>query len=132
MPSHEPAAAGTDAPVALALSDLFEGVGTGSLTYGAACRTLNGRALTVAARLTRSHDCGQWLAVNEAGVCPDCSPTPVAVLQLEGLALPDDFSSPELLQVQGRLSYGFAIDGQGNASFLRLEGAQLLNPPAAS
>lgn len=132
MPSPEAPLANAQAPLALALDELFEGVGTGSLTYGAACRTLNGRSLTVTARLTRSHDGGQWLAVDEAGVCPDCSPTPVAVLQLEGLALPDGFSSPDLLQVQGRLSYGFAIDGQGNASFLRLEGAQLLTPPAAA
>lgn len=114
----------------LALCDLFEGVGSSSLSYGPACRTHNGQVLTVQARLTRSHDGSQWLAVDEAGVCPDCSPTPVAVLQLEGLVLPEDFSSPDVLRLQGRLSYGFAIDARGNASFLRLENAQLVGASA--
>ncbi len=130
MRSPEPHAVATTSIPELALSDLFEGLGSSSLTYGPACRTLHGQRLTVRARLTRSHDGAQWLAVQEAGVCPDCSPTPVAVLQLEGLALPDDFSSPDLLRLQGRLSYGFAIDARGNASFLRLESAQLLGAVA--
>lgn len=132
MPSSESPLPVAEAALPVALADLFDGVGTTTLSYAPACRTLNGQRLTVTAELTRSHDGQQWLAVSEAGICPDCSPTPVAVLQLNGLALPEDFVATGSLRLQGRLSYGFAVDAQGNASFLRLEEAQLVTEPVAS
>jgi len=119
MPADEPA-------VPSRLEHLFEGIGTDRLGYAPVCRTLSGGWLQLETLISRSHDGGRWLAVDQAGACPDCSVVPVAVLDLPGFEPPSDLDVERPLRLQGRLSFGFSVDGEGQASFLRLEGARLV------
>lgn len=107
----------------LKFSDLFDGLGTEGLRYSELCKAWSGREIELAGYLTRAHvEAGQVLLVNEPGACPDCSPAPVACLALPGFS----FTSAETpVRLRGRLAYGFALDAQGNGSFLRLEGARI-------
>lgn len=65
----------------------------------------------------------QRVAIAQAGACPDCSPSPVAAIQLPGFELPPGTSTDLSLLLRGKLSCGFLIGEDGYASFLRLEQA---------
>jgi hypothetical protein len=103
--------------VRLKLSDLFEGLG-----YSARCQVLSGREVEIAGFVIDSHDGRSQLLVSDPGGCPDCSPVPVAAINLPEFRIANP-GGPVTLR--GMLSYGFVIDGEGRASFLRLEKARL-------
>lgn len=119
-----------DETTALTLDDLFDGRGTERLRYAARCAALSGGWLQFDTLVSRSHDGSRWLAVDQAGACPDCAAVPVAALDLPGFTPPVGSDPAHPLRLRGRLAYGFAVDTEGNASFLRLEQAEVLSEPA--
>ena len=114
------------ATAAVTLEALFDDIGTERLRYSARCAHLTGDWVQFEAHVSRSHDDTRWLAVDVAGACPDCSPTPVAALQLPDFELPEARDPSTPLTLRGRLSYGFQVDDTGTASFLRLEQAHVV------
>lgn len=108
----------------LKFSDLFEGIGTAELCYSQEiCCALSGQEVELAGWLSLAHPgAGRVMLVSEPGVCPDCSPIPVACLDLPGFNAP---RGPSAVRLRGRLSYGFQCDAEGTASFLRLEEAKI-------
>ena len=98
-------------------NELFEGLG-----YSARCAELSGSEVEVAGFLTENHDGSVLMLVQEPGGCPDCSPVPIATITLPAFRL-ENAKGPVMLR--GVLSYGFLVDTQGRASFLRLENARL-------
>jgi hypothetical protein len=112
--------------ITVTLQDLFDHLGTDRLGYSERCKGLSGEWVEFAAHVVRTHDDRQWMVVDQPGACPDCSPVPVAAMQLPGFDPPPgtDLSGPVTLR--GNLSYGFAIGEDGYASFLRLEQARLV------
>ena len=107
----------------LKFSDLFDGLGTQALSYSEVCKAYSGTEVELVGYLSRAHvEAGQVLLVDHPGACPDCSPAPVACLALPGFAFA---SSDTPVRLRGRLAYGFALDVDGNGSFLRLEGARV-------
>lgn len=110
----------------LTIDDLFDGLGTERLAYAPRCRVLSGGWLQVQTLVARSHDGRRWLAVDQAGACPDCAAAPVAAMELPGFTPPAGSDPNQPLHLRGRLAYGFAIDVEGQASFLRLEDAELV------
>lgn len=121
----------TDEAAALPLGELFEGLGTERLAYAPRCHALSGGWLQLDTLITRSHDGSRWMAVDQPGVCPDCADLPVAAVDLPGFEPPAGMNPTQPLRLRGRLAYGFAVDAQGQASFLRLEGAELVDGGAA-
>jgi hypothetical protein len=122
------------APLVVGFDDLFDGLGTAELGYSARARELSGRAIAVDGFLSRPHvPQAAPLLVDQPGVCPDCSPVPVAAITLPGFGaaplfqatatdggLPDD----RPVRIVGRLDFGFRIV-DGTASMLRIEHARL-------
>jgi hypothetical protein len=110
--------------VRLKFSDLFDGIGSAELGYSQdICRALSGQEVELAGWLTLAHPGnGRVMLVSEPGVCPDCSPVPVACVDLPGFQAP---RGPSAVRLRGRLSYGFRTEADGTASFLRLEEARL-------
>jgi len=113
----------------LKLDDLFDEIGTERLHYSARCGRLSGGWLQFDTLVSRSHDGSRWLAVDQPGACPDCAAVPVAALDLPGFEPPSGTDAARPLRLRGRLSYGFAVDAEGNASFLRLEQAEIVPMP---
>jgi hypothetical protein len=99
--------------VRLKLSDLFDG-----LSYSARCGELSGTTVEIAGYVVDTHDGRAQMLVAEPGGCPHCSPVPA-------VSLPDSKFSTGAVTLRGVLSYGFFMDAQGSASFLRLEGARV-------
>ncbi len=114
---------------AVTLEALFDDMGTERLRYSARCAHLAGGWVQFQAHVSRSHDDTRWLAVDVAGACPDCAPTPVAALQLPDFEMPSARDPSTPLTLRGRLSYGFHVDDTGTASFLRLEEAHVVEEP---
>jgi hypothetical protein len=113
----------------LKFSDLFDGRGSDALAYSAHCAAWTGREVEIAGYLSQDHPgAGRAMLVEEPGVCPDCSAVPVACMALPGFVAP---AGAHAVRVRGRLSFGFAVDDAGNASFLRLEGARVVTGLAA-
>lgn len=98
----------------LTFSDLFDAQG-----YRACCGDLSGQEVEISGYLTATHDGAARMLVSEPGACPDCSPGPVAAIDLPAFAGASDGA----ITLRGVLSYGFAVDARGTASFLRLEDA---------
>jgi hypothetical protein len=113
------------------LDDLFDHRGTERLAYAPRCGALSGGWLQLETLVTRNHDGSRWLAVDQPGACPDCAAVPVAALELPGFAPRADLDLQRPLRLRGRLSYGFEVDGDGQASFLRLEAAEVVVDDAA-
>lgn len=112
--------------VPLNMEDLFERRGTDDLGYAVdLCEALTGEWVQLSALVARTHDDTRWMAVDHEGACPDCSPTPVAAIQLSGFDMPHDGATGSKMLLRGRLSYGFMVGADGYASFLRLEQAHL-------
>jgi hypothetical protein len=112
--------------VPLNMEHLFERRGTDDLGYMVdLCEALTGTWVQLSVFVARTHDDTRWMAVDHAGACPDCSPTPVAAIQLPGFDMPHDGTTGSKLLLRGRLSYGFLVGADGYASFLRLEQAHL-------
>ncbi len=107
----------------LKFSELFDGVGTDELRYSERCKALSGSDVELSGYLSQDHpESGRVMLVDQPGVCPDCSPAPVACLALPGFVTK---STDSAVRLQGRLSYGYECDAQGNATFLRLESARV-------
>ena len=98
-------------------SELFDG-----LSFSARCEQLSGSTVEIAGFVVETHDGSARLLVAEPGGCPDCSPEPVAAVMLPDFRMKSDGNAVTL---RGRLSYGFVVDDEGKASFLRLEGARI-------
>ena len=66
---------------------------------------------------------------DDSGLCPDCSPLPVASVFMPTLDnLPADYSADAAtITVEGTLSVGFQIDAQQRATLLRLLDAYYLS-----
>ena len=101
----------------LKFSDLFEGLG-----YSARSAQLSGTEVEIAGFVVESHDGGVRMLVSQQGGCPDCSPVPVPAITLTAFRLENAKGS---VMLSGVLSYGFRVDEQGRASFLRLENARV-------
>ena len=97
----------------LKLSDLFEG-----LSYSARCGELSGTTVEITGYVVDTHDGSAQMLVAEPGGCPHCSPVPAVFL-------PGSRLSTGAVTLRGVLSYGFFMDAQGSASFLRLEDARV-------
>jgi hypothetical protein len=107
----------------LKFSDLFHGVGTDTLRYSERCTALSGTEVELLGFIAKDHpESGRAMLVDQPGVCPDCSPAPVAALELPGFAAT---GADTAVRLRGRLSYGFVQDAAGNASMLRLENARI-------
>jgi len=111
--------------VPLNLQDLFEKEGANALRYAFLCEARSGERGDLEAFVVRTHDDRQWMAIDQPGACPDCAPSPVAAMQLPGFDLPAGTDLAQPLILRGRLSCGFAVSSQGEASFLRPERACL-------
>lgn len=98
-------------------SELFEDFG-----YSARCAALSGSEVDITGFVTESHDGCVQMLVAQPGGCPDCSPVPIPAITLPAFRL-ENAKGPVMLR--GVLSYGFVVDAQGRASFLRLEKARL-------
>jgi hypothetical protein len=112
----------------LKFSDLFDGLSTDALRYSERCKALAGQEVELKGYLSRAHpETGLAMLVAEPGVCPDCSLVPVACLALPGFsaAAVATASGASAVRLRGRLSYGLEQDKDGNASYLRLEGARI-------
>lgn len=120
------AVAPDDVADVVTMDDLFDHRGSERLAYSARCGHLSGGWLQFETLVARNHDGSRWIAVDQPGACPDCSAVPVAALQLPGFEPPADLDPGRPVRLRGRLSYGFAVDEAGNASFLRLEQAELV------
>ena len=57
------------------------------------------------------------------------SPTSPIRSPRAGFEPPSDADAARPLRLRGRLSHGFAVDAVGNASFLRLEQAEIVSMP---
>lgn len=125
-PDRAPLGAEDGADAALTMDDLFDHRGSDRLAYSARCGHLSGGWLQFETLVARNHDGSRWIAVDQPGACPDCSAVPVAALQLPGFEPPAGLDPDRPLRLRGRLSYGFAVDADGHASFLRLEDAELV------
>jgi hypothetical protein len=101
--------------VRLKWSELFEGPG-----YSARCAELSGMAVEIAGFVVESHDGRARLLVSQPGGCPDCSPVPIPAI-----TLPAFRAAGGAVTLRGVLSYGFSVDADGTASFLRLENARI-------
>ena len=103
--------------------DLFDRLGTADLGYSKLAESLSGREVEVTGFLVTTHDVAASVVLTDTrGACPDCAPAPVPVVHLPGFPPRGGASA---VRLRGRLSYGFAIDADGYASFLRLEDARL-------
>jgi len=122
------AADGRGPLIALSLDDLFDHLDTEQLRYSDRCKALSGQWVQLSAHIARTHDDSRWLIVDVAGACPDCSPVPVATVELLDFEMPSgvDLSLP--LSFHGRLSWGHVIGDDGHASQLRLEQARVHVP----
>jgi hypothetical protein len=108
----------------LRFSDLFDGLSTGELRYSERCKALCGREVELKGYLSRAHpEVARTMLVSEPGVCPDCSAVPVACLSLPGFSAPARGAAA--VRLRGKLSFGLQRDGEGNTSYLRLEGARI-------
>jgi hypothetical protein len=104
--------------VQLKFSELFES-STDGPRYAPACEKLHGKEVELRGWLSPAHDdSGDILLVERPGECPDCSP-------VAAIALPGFTKGEGAVTLRGRLSYGFAMDARGKASFLRLEEAKV-------
>jgi hypothetical protein len=111
------------APLAVSFADLFDSLGTDDLRYSTAAQTLSGRDVAIEGFLAHAHGPrGTMLLVDQPGLCPDCSPSPAAVITLCGASAFPQEGEARPVRVTGRLDYGFRIDG-GTASILRIEEA---------
>jgi hypothetical protein len=113
----------------LDFDDLFEGRGTAALGYRASTVALDGGSVAIAGFVVPVHGReDRFLLVDVPGACPDCSAAPVPALALAGFhELPRALATEDTRVVlSGRLGVGFAIDADGDASYLRLHDARLL------
>lgn len=104
---------------------LFDGLGSAEVRFSADAAAIDGDEVEIKGYLSPTHDgTGRVLLVDSPGACPDCSPAPVAAIQLPGFISPT-VAGHRAVRLRGRIRFGFAIDADGNASFLRLIGARV-------
>lgn len=98
----------------LKLSELFDGI-----EYSPRCAQLSGSTIEIAGYVVDTHDGRAQMLVAEPGGCPHCSAVPA--ISLLGPRIAGGAAT-----LSGVLSYGFAVDDDGNASMLRLENARVM------
>ncbi len=106
----------------IGFADLFQDIGTPECRYSKQAEVLSGEPVEIEGFLAPVHgEHRRFLLVANPGECPDCAPTPTPAL-----FLPDVTGEPttERVAVRGTIRYGFEVDGDGTASFLRLTGAE--------
>lgn len=106
--------------------DLFDHIGTAQMTFSKRAEALSGAAVEMRGYLVAMHsDPRQITLAGSPGVCPDCAERPVAYVHLPGFNPGAGLFSPQAVRLKGRLSYGFAVEPEGYATFLRLEQASV-------
>jgi hypothetical protein len=106
--------------------DLFDHIGDRRMKFSKRAEALSGQEVEMRGYLAAMHnDPRQIVLAGEAGVCPDCSDTPIPCLHLPGFAATGQLFSAQAVRLKGRLEFGFAIVPEGYASFLRLENASV-------
>ncbi|MFM9881993.1 MAG: hypothetical protein ACKVQT_03115 [Burkholderiales bacterium] len=109
----------------IGFDNLFDRLGTADVGYCAGAAALDGEEVEIKGYLSPAHDgTGRVLLVDAPGACPDCSPAPVAAIQLPGFTL-SIITGRRAVRLRGRIGFGFAIDTGGNGSFLRLAEARV-------
>ena len=104
---------------------LFDRLGTTEVGFGTAAAALDGAEVEIKGYLSPAHDGSGAIALaHTPGACPDCSPVPVAAIQLPGFVSPAVVGG-RAVRLRGRIEFGFAIDAGGNGSFLRLADARI-------
>lgn len=103
---------------------LFDHLGKGDVCFSDNARILSGDTIQITGYVSPVHDgSDRLLLVNSPGECPDCSPAPVAAIYLPGFAAKVAGTRP--VRIAGRIEFGFEIDPEGNATFLRLIDARI-------
>lgn len=103
---------------------LFDHLATSELRFSAQIEAFNGTEVALTGYLSPAHDgSARMLLVDAPGACPDCSPASVAAIYLPGFTTKANAS--RAIQLTGRIAYGFEIETDGNASFLRLIDARI-------
>lgn len=116
----------------IGFTDLFERLGTADPGYSPLAAALSGAEVEITGFVVATHEGGDRIVLTDApGVCPDCAPSAVPVLELPGFKGGADVphAGTRAVRLRGRLSYGFAIAADGYASFLRLEDARIASDP---
>ncbi len=114
---------------AIGFADLFDNIGTLECRFSPRAETMSGETVEIEGFLAPVHgEHRRFLLVANPGECPDCAPTPTPAI-----FLPDVAGEPgsERVAVRGTISYGFEVDSDGTASFLRLTGAAFIAAQAA-
>ena len=117
-------------PLPIAFGDLFDGLGTPELGYRPGASALDGRRVAVRGYVVPVHGrSDRFLLVDAPGACPDCSPVPVPALSLGELSsIPArGGGEPTAVTIEGRLGVGYEVDADGEASFLRLREARVVD-----
>jgi hypothetical protein len=110
----------------ISFRDLFDHIGTQRMTFSRRAEELSGQEVELRGYLVAMHaDPRQVTLASTAGVCPDCAESPVAYVHLPGFSPGAGLFSPQAVRLKGILSYGFAVAGEGYATFLRLENASV-------
>ena len=103
---------------------LFDHLATNELRFSDQIEVFNGTEVELTGYLSPAHDgSARMLLVDAPGACPDCSPAPVAAVYLPGFTT--KANATRAVQLTGRIAYGFEIETDGNASFLRLIDARI-------
>jgi len=110
----------------ISFRDLFDRIGTPGMTFSKRAEQLSGQEVELRGYLVAMHsDERQITLAGEPGVCPDCAEKPVAYVHLPGFSPGAGLFSSQAVRLKGRLSYGFAVEPEGYATFLRLENASV-------
>jgi hypothetical protein len=126
-------------PHVITFDDLYIQRGTLEMAFHPDLPALDGSAVVISGVMAPCHDHfdshhaernehGPLILMDDSGHCPDCAPVPVATVEIVGLDAPPPECIPgqTVLTVRGRLEYGFAVDSAGNASFVRVTGANIV------
>jgi hypothetical protein len=122
MPRDEP-------PIELCFADLFDNLGTDAIGYSSRSAQLSGHMICIEGYLAHVHSHGPapaaLMLVDQPGLCPDCSPTPAAVITVMRSEPAPGLHAEAPVRVEGMLDFGFRID-EGVASFIRIEHASIM------
>ena len=103
---------------------LFDHLGSDAVRFSDRAQAFDGTEVELSGYLSPAHDGStRMLLVDTPGACPDCSPVPVAAVHLPSFQA--IANGAHAIRLVGRLAFGFEIEADGNASFLRLHNARI-------